>query len=83
MLEIGLDDVTAPPQYDTISHDLDITNLSYDLETPRNSAESHETVRTTLTLHDIFQDIPELDGIDQNMTELSGPPRNIPELLEI
>ena len=83
VLEISIDDVTAPPQYDAISHDLDITDLSYDLGIVRNSAESHETVHTTSTLHDIFQDLPELDGIDQNITELSGLPRNIPELLEI
>jgi hypothetical protein len=83
VLEIDLDDVTAPPQYDAISHDLDITNVSYDLETDRNSAESHETVCITSTLHDIFQDLPELDGIDQNITELFGLPRNIPESLVI
>ena len=83
MLEISLDDVTAPPQYNTISHDLDVTNLTYDLETLRNSAKLHETVRTTSTLHDIFQDLPELNGINQNITELSGLPWNIPELLEI
>ena len=83
VLEISLDDVTAPPQYNTISHDLDVTNLTYDLETLRNSAKLHETVRTTSTLHDIFQDLPELDSINQNITELSGLPRNIPELLEI
>lgn len=83
VLEIDLDDVTAPPQYDVISHDLDITNISYDLGIARNLAESHETDRTTSTLHDIFQDLPELDGIDQNITELSGLPRNIPESLEI
>src|SRR5688572_17073899 len=83
VLEISLDDIIASPQYDTISHDLDVTNLSYDLETLRNSAKLHKTVRITLILHDILQNLPELDGIDQNITKLSRLPWNILELLEI
>ena len=79
VLEINLSDTTAPPQYDDISHDLDI---SYDLGTDRNVTESHEIVRTTSDLHDIFQDLPELNGIDQNLTEPSGVSRNVPEHLE-
>ena len=79
VLEINLSDATAPPQYDDISHDQDI---SYDLGIDRNVTESHETIRTTSNLHDIFQDLLELIGIDQNLTEPSGVSQNIPEHLE-
>jgi len=77
------EDLTAPPQYDVISHDLDITNLSYDLEIVQNSVKSHETIHIILTLHKIFQDLPELDSINQNITELFELPQNILESLKI
>ena len=77
VLDMLLDDLAAPPQYDDISHDL---NISFDLETVRTRPVSHETDRTTSTSLDIDQNTTESAGMEQNSTEQSGLPRNIPEL---
>ena len=66
VLDMLLDDLTAPSQYDDISHDL---NISFDLETVRTRPVSYETDRTTSTSLDIDQNTTESARIDQNDTE--------------
>ena len=56
VLDMLLDDLTVLPQYDDISHDL---NISFDLGTVQTQLESHKTDCTISTSLDIIQNITE------------------------
>ena len=70
VLDISFEDITALPQYDIISHDL---------ETVRNLTDQDGFIRNVMELPDLNRNLSEPDGIVRNHTESSGTCQNLPE----